>query len=183
MTEWLAWAWVIGVDLAVIVAAVFATYDRTPLASLRPQHVAAAVIVALAGWEALSNVISALIASAPLGAVDIAFLAAQAIFAVAGGVALVFVLRLSRWAVILGIGLAFVRAVLAVLGLVDTAQYADSFEPGMFASTAAFMLLGAVPWLVAVWLFLDPFLRGELRWRAAPEASAPTTEPGATPEP
>ena len=45
MSEWLAWAWVIGVDLAVIIAAVFASYDRTPLAALRPQHVAAASIV------------------------------------------------------------------------------------------------------------------------------------------
>lgn len=183
MTEWLAWAWVIGVDLAVIVAAVFATYDRTPLGSLRPQHVAAAAIVALAGWESLSNVVSALIAGAPLGAVDIGFLAAQAIFAVASGAALVFVLRLRRWAIVLGIGLAIARAVLAVLALVDTAQYADSFEPGVFASTVAFVLLNAVPMLVAVWLFLDPFLRGQLHWRATPETSAPTTEPEATPEP
>ena len=47
MSGWLAWAWVIAVDLAIVVAAAFATYDRHALASLRPQHVAAATIVAL----------------------------------------------------------------------------------------------------------------------------------------
>lgn len=177
MTDWLAWAWVIGVDLVVVAAVVFSTYDRTPLASLRFQHVAAATIVAMVGWEAFSNVVSALISSTGLGAVDIGFLSAQAIFAAASAVALVFVLRRRRWAVVLGIGLALVRAVLAFLAIVDTAQFADSFEPGAFAGTIAFVILNAVPMLVAVWLFLDPFLRGQLRWRAAPEASASAPEP------
>jgi len=165
MTEWLAWAWVIGVDLAVIVSAVFATYDRTPLASLRTQHVVAATIVAVMGWEAVANVVGALISPGSFNAVDVGFLAAQAIFAAAAGVMFVFVLRRRRWAVVLGIGLASVRFLLAALTVVDTAQYAESMGPGNFAGTVAFVLLGALPMLAAVWLFLDPFFRGQLEWR------------------
>jgi hypothetical protein len=162
---------VIGVDLAVIVAAVFATYDRTPLASLRTQHVVAATIVAVTGWEAAANVVSALISPGSFNAVDIGFLAAQAIFAAASGVMFVFVLRRRRWAVVLGVGLASVRFLLAVLAVVDTVQYAESMGPQTFAGTVAFVLLGALPMLGAVWLFLDPFFRGQLEWRPSEPAS------------
>jgi hypothetical protein len=170
MTEWLAWAWVIGVDLAVIVAAVFATYDRTPLASLRTQHVVAATIVAVMGWEAFANVAGALISPGAFAAVDIGFLAAQAIFAGAAGVMFFFVLRRRRWAVVLGIGLASVRFLLAVLAVVDTAQYAESLGPN-FVGTVTFVLLGALPMVAAVWLFLDPFFRGQLEWRPSEPAA------------
>jgi hypothetical protein len=175
MTDWLAWAWVIAVDLAVVVAAVFATYDRTPLAAVRPQHVTAAAIVAVLAWEGVANVVAAIIGSNAFSAVDVAFLAAQAIFAAAAGVMVAFVLRRRRWAVVLGIGLAAARFVLAALAIVDFAAVADSMEPGGFAGTAAFVLLGALPLLVAVWLFVDPFLRGQLAWRAPPRATSVDT--------
>jgi hypothetical protein len=180
VTEWLAWAWVIGVDLAVIVAAVFATYDRTPLASLRTQHVVAATIVAVMGWEAFANVAGAVISPGAFAAVDVGFLAAQAIFAGATGVMFLFVLRRRRWAVVLGIGLASVRFLLAVLAVVDTAQYAESLGP-TFVGTVAFVLLGALPMLVAVWLFLDPFLRGQLEWRPADPVGDESPESGEPP--
>jgi hypothetical protein len=180
MTEWLAWAWVIGVDLAVIVAAVFASYDRTPLASLRTQHVVAATIVAVMGWEAAANVVASIIGSGAFTAVDIGFLAAQAIFAGASAVMFVFVLRRRRWAIVLGIGLAAVRFLLAMLAVVDTAQYVDSMEPAAFWGTVAFVVLGALPMLAAVWLFLDPFFRGQLAWRPAEPV---VTEPADPSEP
>ena len=176
MSEWLAWAWVIGVDLAVIIAAVFASYDRTPLGSLRPQHVAAATIVGVMAWEGAANVVASLIGSAgPFTGLDIAFLAAQTIFAGAAAVMIVFVLRRRRWAVVLGIGLALSRFVLAVLAVVEMAQFSADIDPASFAGTAAFVILGALPLLVAVWLFVDPFFRDQLTWRPAaePEPGAP----------
>jgi hypothetical protein len=186
MTEWLAWAWVIGVDLAVIVAAVFASYDRTLLTVVRWQHVAAATIVAVMGWEGAANVVASIIGSTAFTAADIGFLAAQAIFAGAAAVALVFVLRRRRWAVVLGIGLAAVRFLLAMLALVELISFAADMEPGSFAGTAAFVVLAALPLLLAVWLFVDPFFRGQLAWRpsepaSAPEAIGDDTEPPAEP--
>jgi hypothetical protein len=186
--EWLAWAWVIGVDLAVIVAAVFATYDRTRLASLAVQHVVAATIVAVLGWEGAANVVASIIASTAFTAPDIGFLAAQAIYAAAAAVMIVFVLRRRRWAVVLGIGLASVRFVLAMLGLADIIPFAESIDPAAFAGTVTFLMLGALPALVAVWLFFDPFLRGQLSWgpSADPEpssdAAAVDPAPEATPD-
>ena len=167
MTDWLAWAWVIGVDVVVIVAAIFATYDRSPLSALRWQHIVAATIVAMMGWEAAANVVASLVGANAFTAVDIGFLAAQAIFAGAAAVMFLFVLRRRRWAVVLGIGLAAVRLLFAVLALIDTAQYFESMEPAGVWSTMTFVVLGAVPMLAAVWLFLDPFFRGQLAWRPA----------------
>jgi hypothetical protein len=167
MTDWLAWAWVIGVDLAVIVAAIFATYDRTPLSALRWQHIVAATIVAMMGWESAANVVSSLIGGSAFTAVDIGFLSAQAIFAGAAAVMFVFVLGRRRWAVVLGIGLAASRFLFAVLAVIDTAQYVDSMDPAGFWGTVTFVLLGALPMLAAIWLFLDPFFRGQLAWRPA----------------
>lgn len=179
MSGWLAWAWVIAVDLAIVVAAAFATYDRHALASLRPQHVAAATIVALVAWESAANVVASVVgATEPFSGLDVAFLAAQALFAGAAAVMVAFLLRRRRWAVVLGIGLALARFLLAILGLIDFMQAAGGLEGS--ASTVAFVLLGALPLLLAIWLFLDPFLRGQLAWRpvAASEPSA-SGEPSA----
>lgn len=168
MSEWLAWAWVIGVDLAVVVGAVFASYDRTPLTALRPQHVAAATIVGVMAWEGATNVIAALVSAVgPFTALDIAFLAAQTIFAAAAAVMIVFVLRRRRWAVVLGIGLALSRFLLAILAVIEMLLASAGVEGGGIAGTAVFVSLGALPLLAAVWLFLDPFFRGQLAWSPA----------------
>jgi hypothetical protein len=191
MSEWLVWAWVIGVDLAVVVAAVFATYDRTRLASLRPQHVGAAAIVGVLAWEAAANVVASVVAGAgQFTGLDIAFLAAQAIFAGASAVMIVFVLRRRRWAVVLGVGLALSRFVLAILGVIEITAAAGGLDAEGLGGTVVFVILGALPLLAAVWLFLDPFLRGEIAWRGdgAPEvdsssvASSPDTTPEAAPD-
>lgn len=180
MTAWLAWAWVIGVDLAVVAGAVAASYDRAPFPSLRPQHVVAATILGLTGWEAGANIVSTLLALDGLATVDVAFLAAQAIFAIGAIVAFVFVIRRRRWAVVLGIGLAVVRFVLAVLDVVDLAAFSEG-DP-TFVSTVVWVVLVAAPLLVAAWLFVDPFLRGQLTWRSAEDPAAASLEPATDPD-
>lgn len=178
MTEWLAWAWVIAVDLAVIVAAVFASYDRATLRDVRWQHVSAATILAVMGWEGAANVVSSVIGSTAFTAPEIGFLAAQAIFAGAAAVTLFFILRRRRWAVVLGIGLGAVRFLLAVLAVVELLPFATDMEPGSFAGAASFVVLGALPALAAVWLFLDPFIRGQLAWRPHEELAGAVSAPG-----
>jgi hypothetical protein len=180
MSDWLVWAWVIGVDVAVIGAAVFATYDRSALRDLRPQHVAAATILVVLGWQGFANVVSWIVGGNPIDALFVAFAAVQLIFVGAAAVMVLYVLRRRRWAVALGIGLGTARVLFGLLSILNGALLGAGIEGPQLLAGVALDLLGAVPPFVAVWLFLDPFLRGQLTWRATASADeAPTPDEAA----
>lgn len=164
VNEWVAWAWVIAVDLAVVTAVIASLVDGTRTAALRPQHVAGAAILGVGGWETAAGVAGSLAGRLPGSGADLALLFGQTTFAVAAAAVVVGIVGRRRWAVVLGIGLAIARAILAGVAAFDVSSIGGDLGPETLRSTLLFIGLSAVPFVVAAWLFVDPFRRGELRW-------------------
>ena len=162
---WQAWVWVVAIDLVVVIAAWIASTRREPLDRLLPHHVAAAVIVALIGWETLVNQVGTLGSLTALSGYQLAFFASQLITAAAAATATVYLLRRRAWAVVLGVGVCLVRIVASVIGLIGLFGLgADFAEDSSMVTTVAYVILLTVPAIVGVWLLVDPFLRGRVRW-------------------
>jgi hypothetical protein len=177
---WQAWVWVGAIDLVVVIAAWIASTRRAPLERLLPHHVAAAVIVALIGWETLINQLGTVGSLAALSGFQLAFFASQLITAAAAATATVYLLRRRAWAVVLGVGVCLVRIVASIIGLVGLFGLGPDFseDPSM-GTTVAYVILNTVPAIVGIWLLVDPFLRGHLRWPAIEAAPAGDKPPEA----
>ena len=130
---WQAWVWVGAIDLVVVIAAWIASTRRAPLERLLPHHVAAAVIVALIGWETLINQLGTVGSLAALSGFQLAFFASQLITAAAAATATVYLLRRRAWAVVLGVGVCLVRIVASIIGLVGLFGLGPDFseDPSM----------------------------------------------------
>ena len=182
---WQAWVWVAAIDVAVVIAAWLASTARAPLDRLLPHHVAGAVVVALIGWEIAVNQVGTVSLLSQLAGFQVAFVASQVIAAASAAVATIFILRRRSWAIVLGVGVCVVRIVAAVIGLVGLFALGPAFvdDPSML-STVAYVILAAVPAVAGIWLLLDPFLRGSVRWPAADrDGPAAAPERSATPDP
>jgi hypothetical protein len=175
---WQAWVWVVAIDLVVVIAAWIASTRRDPLERLLPHHVAAAVIVALIGWETLVNQLGTLGSLTALSGYQLAFFASQLITGVAAATATVYLLRRRAWAVVLGVGVCVVRIVASIIGLVGLFGLGPDFveDPSM-ATTVAYVILLTVPAMVGIWLLVDPFLRGRLRWPGIEAAAVDEAQP------
>jgi hypothetical protein len=172
---WPMYGWAIAVALAIVAGIWSATNHREVRRSLVPEHVAGAALLGFFGWETLLGLPSAVsgyqILSAGLDDVpelrgQLAFLIAQAAFAIGAAVAVIGIVRRRTWGTVLGIGLALSIVVASVLQLAHiTATFADSMTADAYWSVVVVSIVGlrAIPALAAVALLIWPFMRPSMR--------------------
>jgi len=174
--------WAGSVGLAIAAGAWTATNRRATRPTLPPEHVAAAAIIGVFGWEIFvhlpGNVMGFWTMTAGLGDVRgvegyQVYLAAQVAYIVATAVAVVGILRRRVWGAVLGIGLAFVRVVWSGAILFQTIfTFGDVVGNDLYLEFVISSIgLQAVPALVAIALLAWPLVR-----RTTPSAQASDAE-------
>lgn len=166
----------IGVIAIAVIAAAWTALNRPrPRPDLPAHHAAAAAIIALVAWDALTllpGFLDAyLTATAGIGPEDLggALLGQQSYLIVATAaivgsvVAIVGILRRRMWGAVLGIGMSAAYVIGSVAGLVNLAilESESVIAPGggYLAMVAPELLLGAVPSVVAIGLLVWPLVR------------------------
>ena len=170
--DWYAWVFGGLMVLAIGAAVGVGARRSTPFASLPFQHVAAAAIVGVLGWEASIILPQQLVSfsSVTAGISDPAgirnyqlVMAAQVAFVAASVAAMIGILRRYPWGTALGIGVSGTRVGIATLGIANTLSVTGEFgeqgsELAWYVVTAA---LQGVPAVAAMVLLAWPFWRGE----------------------
>lgn len=165
--------------LAIAVATLAATVLAARLwpgrrLALPLEHVAAAALVGVIGWEALINLPStyvivflryAGISDAPGQLGDQALVVVATAYVVASAVAIVGVLRRRAWGVVLAVAVCIGRVVTGVTSTVAWLNLVGGFDasdPNYLLTILSFAL-GAVPAIVAIGLLVWPLVgsRGE----------------------
>jgi hypothetical protein len=165
---WQAWGFAAAVGVAIAAAIVARVLLPGALERLPIEHVAAAAIIGVAGWEAAiqlpGNLISFLSIGAGLGEFIVTplqvYVLAASLSTIAMFVAVIAILRRQIWGVALGVGVGLVQVAMSAVGVVSllgmTAQ-------GMREDQLLWLLvsvgLRAVPGIVAVALLLRPLRR------------------------
>jgi hypothetical protein len=165
---WQAWGFAAAVGVAIAAAIVARVLLPGALERLPIEHVAAAAIIGVVGWEAAiqlpGNLISFLSIGAGLGGFIVTplqvYVVAASLSTIAMFVAVVAILRRQIWGVALGVGVGLVQVAMSAVGVVSllgmTAQ-------GMPEDQLLWLLvsvgLRAVPGIVAVALLLRPLRR------------------------
>jgi hypothetical protein len=190
--QWAMYAWAAAVAIAVLAGIWFATNRGATRRSLPLEHVAAATLLALFGWEMLvalpASTMGLWALTAGLGEArgvegQQAFVLGQAVFAVATAVAVIGILRRRTWGIALGVGLA---AALVVWTVVNTlwlfVTLGTSMSSDMYLGITTSALGRGVPALVAIGLLAWPLVRrptprptdraAERDWPAAPAPDA-----------
>jgi hypothetical protein len=176
--QWAMYAWAAAVAIAVLAGIWFATNDRGTRSSLPLEHVAAATLLALFGWEMLVGLPASTMGlwalTAGLGEVrgvegQQAFVLGQTVFVIGAAIAVVGILRRRRWGIALGVGLA---AALVVWTVVNTlwlfVTLGASMSSDMHLGVATSAAGRGVPALVAIGLLAWPLVR-----RPTPRPTAP----------
>lgn len=166
--------WYVWTLLAVVVAAIAAgtaawllwprRSERLPM-----EHVAAAALIATAGWEILIDLpgsfsqffaIGAGIPNAPMTSLQL-FIIANTAFVLASAAAIAGILRRRVWGAALGIGVGAARVTMAILGITSllTILGAEAMPDGQLGWLAATSALRAVPAVAAAVLLALPFWR------------------------
>jgi hypothetical protein len=178
--DWYAWASGGLMAIAIVAAIVVAARRPAALTSLPLQHIAAAAIIGVFGWEASINLPQQVLSffSATAGIPEVSgirnfqiLVAAQIAFVAATLAAVVGILRRQPWGIALGIGVSAARVAMAAMGIVSTLSIiGDSADPQLawFVVTAG---LQGLPALAAIVLLAWPLVRGETGHAAA--ASTP----------
>jgi hypothetical protein len=165
---WQAWGFAVAVGVAIAAAIVARVLLPGALERLPIEHVAAAAIIGVAGWEAAiqlpGNLISFLSIGAGLGEFIVTplqvYVLAASLSTIAMFLAVIAILRRQIWGVALGVGVGLVQVAMSAVGVVSllgmTAQ-------GMPEDQLLWLLvsvgLRAVPGIVAVALLLRPLRR------------------------
>lgn len=167
--ELIFWTYSAATALTVVAGLLATRVRREWLTSLPMAHVAALVLVALYGWEALVYLPGTIaqyttrVAGIPDPAgveASQAFVIASAAFVAAAAVAIYGILRLRPWGV-LGIGVAATRVAMSVAGSIQLfSTNLDLFGPEALGYNViiAFALSG-LPAVVGVVLLVWPLLR------------------------
>ena len=166
--DWQAWGFAAAVGVAIAAAIVARVLLPGALERLPIEHVAAAAIIGVVGWEAAiqlpGNFISFLSIGAGLGTFIVTplqvYVFAASLSTIAMFVAVIAILRRQIWGVALGVGVGLVQVAMSAVGVVSllgmTAQ-------GMPEDQLLWLLvsvgLRAVPGIVAVALLLRPLRR------------------------
>ena len=166
--DWQAWGFAAAVGVAIAAAIVARVLLPGALERLPIEHVAAAAIIGVVGWEAAiqlpGNLISFLSIGAGLGTFIVTplqvYVFAASLSTIAMLVAVIAILRRQIWGVALGVGVGLVQVAMSAVGVVSllgmTAQ-------GMPEDQLLWLLvsvgLRAVPGIVAVALLLRPLRR------------------------
>lgn len=166
--DWQAWGFAAAVGVAIAAAIVARVLLPGALERLPIEHVAAAAIIGVVGWEAAiqlpGNLISFLSIGAGLGTFIVTplqvYVFAASLSTIAMFVAVIAILRRQIWGVALGVGVGLVQVAMSAVGVVSllgmTAQ-------GMPEDQLLWLLvsvgLRAVPGIVAVALLLRPLRR------------------------
>ena len=180
--QWAMFIWAAAVALAVLAGIWFARNRPDVRPDLPLEHVAGATLIGYFAWEMFVNLPGSLLGfwslTAGLGEVrgvegQQAFVAAQAVFVVAAGVAIFGILRRRTWGAALGVGLA---VALVVWSAVNTlwlfTSFGDSIGSDFYASVVTTAVgLGVVPALAAIGLLVRPFVR-----RSSPRPTASASE-------
>lgn len=168
--ELIFWTYSAATALTVVAGLVATRVRREWLTSLPMAHVAAVVLIALYGWEALVYLPSTIaqyttrVAGIPDPAgveASQAFVIASVAFVAAAALAIYGILRLRPWGVVLGIGVAATRVAMSVAGSIQLfSANLDLFGPEALGYNVitAFALNG-VPAAVGVVLLVWPLLR------------------------
>jgi len=176
--DWPAFVWAGAVALAILAGGLMAAAKRPPRESLPLVHVAGATLIGFFGWLALTHLPGTIMGYWALtaGLPDVdgieaqqVYVVGQIVFIVAGGLAIVGILRRASWGAVLGIGLAIAQLIWHLAVLYQTLSlYGDSFGDDVYLDLVL-SLIGAqaVPALAAVVLLAWPLLKGP---EGAPEA-------------
>lgn len=166
---------VLWLMLAAVAATLAATFFAArvwpgPQPALPLEHVAAAALVGVIGWEALINLPStyvilflryAGISDAPGQLGDQALVVVATAYVVASAVAIVGVLRRRAWGVVLAVAVCIGRVMTGVTSTVAWLNLVGGFDasdPNYLLTILSFAL-GVVPALVAIGLLAWPFIR------------------------
>ena len=162
----LLWAWVAVVAAAVVAAVVARRLWPAILPGLALRHVAGATLVAVIGWQALTNLPGTLLQyfsafagiAGPTGeSAYEAFVVAACVFVAASVVAVVAILRRRTWGAVLGIGVCVAQIGTSVLGVTSMLSFMGDFgtDPNMMWFAISFAL-SAVPAIVGIVLLAGP---------------------------
>jgi hypothetical protein len=167
----MVWATIIYVALTIGAAVAIAWLWGGQRPVLPLQHVAAAAVIGVIGWEALVNIPSFLAAyqgtyagiqDAPNQGLHLAFVVAGVAYVACAAGAIVGLLARRLWGVGLGVGVSIGRIITAVSGIRQMLGFADQFAGGdpylwyMSLTVGA----GAIPALAAIVLLAWPFVTG-----------------------
>ncbi len=187
--EWMLWLWM-GVAVASVFGAILVARSSRPrLSRLSVEHIAAAAIIGVVGWEAAVRVPETIVTvtsgyagiEGARGQGTYEAFAATLVGSVIGAVvAIVGLLRRRAWAVVLGLGVALARVGTVAIGVSNMLSLTAS-DP-QFAWWSVQVAAGAVPALAAIVLLVLPFMRGTVRPVQA-EPSPGVSEPEAEVEP
>lgn len=172
------YVWAAAVGLALAAGGWTAMNRRTTRPTLPLEHVAAAAILGVFGWEMLVHLPGTVIGTWTLtaGLGDVrgvegyqAFLVAQVAFVIGVAFAIVGILRRRPWGAILGIGLAVARVVWSGAVLYETlVMFGDSIGNELYLDFVTSLIgLQAIPALVVITLLAWPLVR-----RTTPRADA-----------
>jgi hypothetical protein len=165
--DWILWAWVAVVTVAVL-AAVLARRLHPGLLPAAPlQHVAGATLVAVIGWQALLNLPGTVLqyfttfawVGVPTGeSAYEAFVVASIVFVAASAVAVVAILRRRPWGAVLGIGLCVAHIGTSLVGITTLLSLmSEAGDPNLPWYTISFAL-EAVPAIVGIVLLAGPLI-------------------------
>ena len=169
--ESIFWTFSAATALTVVAGMLATRVRREWLTALPMAHVAAVVLVALFGWEALVYLPSTidLYTTGVAGIPDPAgveayqvFVVASVAFVLAAALATYGILRRRPWGVVLGIGVAATRAAMSVASTINLFSFnLDLFGPeGLAYNAATLLALNGLPAVVGVVLLLWPLVRG-----------------------
>ena len=178
--EGIFWTFSAGTALTVVAGLLATRVRRDWLSSLPMAHVAASVLVALFGWEGLVHLpgtiqfyttgVAGIPDPAGVEAYQV-FVVASAAFVIAAVLAVYGIPRHRSWGIVLGIGVAGTRALVAVASSVNLfAINGDPFGPDALAWNVLILIAErVVPALAAIVLLVWPLLHGS-------KAEAPPVE-------
>lgn len=164
MQDWHIWAWVASAAVPIGLAVGVSLNWPGRFGLLPIQHVVAATIVALLGWDALANAPTAIAGFHGSGTLVAGpgrgiFAVAQVAFIGAHAVGAIGLLRRHRWAAVLGMGLCAVHVGWSISAIVEMLlSYPDIFDsdPGLLLTLAVFHVAAIVPPGVAIALIVWP---------------------------
>jgi len=168
--HWPMYAWAAAVAVAIVAGVWTATKVRETRPVLPREHIAGAALVGLFGWEMLVHLPGAAMGYWTLtaGMGDLrgdeahqTYVAAQAVFVIGAGFAVVGILRRRTWGAVLGIGLAAAVVVMSGIGFIQTvAMFGEVIgDDAYFEVVAGVVAMRGVPALAAIALLAWPLVR------------------------